>query len=62
MFNFDIRAFHFFGYQDLIATGGLDTNAVLFDRSSGQILSTLVGHSKKVCISSLHRKYLFVFS
>ncbi|KMZ69392.1 U-box domain-containing protein 72 [Zostera marina] len=34
--------------KDIIATGGVDTNAVLFDRSSGQILSTLTGHSKKV--------------
>ncbi|XP_041001982.1 pre-mRNA-processing factor 19-like [Juglans microcarpa x Juglans regia] len=34
--------------KDIIATGGLDTNAVLFDRSSGQILSTLSGHAKKV--------------
>ncbi|KAJ4722792.1 pre-mRNA-processing factor 19-like [Melia azedarach] len=34
--------------KDVIATGGVDTNAVLFDRPSGQILSTLSGHSKKV--------------
>uniref|UniRef100_A0A5B6ZKU9 Pre-mRNA-processing factor 19 n=2 Tax=Davidia involucrata TaxID=16924 RepID=A0A5B6ZKU9_DAVIN len=34
--------------KDIIATGGVDTNAVLFDRSSGEILSTLSGHSKKV--------------
>ncbi|KAJ7955473.1 Pre-mRNA-processing factor 19 [Quillaja saponaria] len=34
--------------KDIIATGGVDTNAVLFDRPSGQILSTLSGHSKKV--------------
>lgn len=34
--------------KDLIATGGIDSNAVLFDRSSGQILCTLTGHSKKV--------------
>ncbi|KAF7837423.1 Pre-mRNA-processing factor 19 [Senna tora] len=34
--------------KDMIATGGVDTNAVIFDRSSGQILSTLSGHSKKV--------------
>lgn len=38
----------FSGWQDLIATGGIDTNAVIFDRPSGQILSTLSGHSKKV--------------
>ncbi|XP_076959781.1 pre-mRNA-processing factor 19-like isoform X1 [Bidens hawaiensis] len=34
--------------KDLIATGGVDTNAVVFNRSSGEILSTLSGHSKKV--------------
>ncbi|KAK0606954.1 hypothetical protein LWI29_006872 [Acer saccharum] len=34
--------------KDVIATGGVDTNAVLFDRPSGQIVSTLSGHSKKV--------------
>ncbi|GFZ10713.1 MOS4-associated complex 3B [Actinidia rufa] len=34
--------------KDIIATGGADTNAVLFDRLSGEILSTLSGHSKKV--------------
>lgn len=35
-------------HQDIIATGGIDTNAVLFDRSSGQVLCTLTDHSKKV--------------
>ncbi|XP_059653023.1 pre-mRNA-processing factor 19-like [Cornus florida] len=34
--------------KDIIATGGIDMNAVLFDRPSGEILSTLSGHSKKV--------------
>ncbi|KAK8966263.1 U-box domain-containing protein 72 [Platanthera guangdongensis] len=34
--------------KDLIATGGIDSNAVLFNLSSGQILCTLTGHSKKV--------------
>ncbi|KAL7177590.1 hypothetical protein ACSBR2_030864 [Camellia fascicularis] len=34
--------------KDVIVTGGADTNAVLFDRPSGEILSTLSGHSKKV--------------
>ncbi|XP_004497808.2 pre-mRNA-processing factor 19 homolog 2, partial [Cicer arietinum] len=34
--------------KDLIATGGIDTNAVIFDRPSGQILAILPGHSKKV--------------
>nr|CAB3504685.1 unnamed protein product [Digitaria exilis] len=34
--------------KDIVATGGVDTNAVLFDRPSGQILCTLTGHSKKI--------------
>ncbi|KAG9141569.1 hypothetical protein Leryth_022243 [Lithospermum erythrorhizon] len=34
--------------KDLIATGGADANAVIFDRPSGEILSTLSGHSKRV--------------
>ncbi|KVI00414.1 Pre-mRNA-splicing factor 19 [Cynara cardunculus var. scolymus] len=34
--------------KDFIATGGVDMNAVVFNRSSGEILSTLSGHSKKV--------------
>ncbi|EMS65878.1 U-box domain-containing protein 72 [Triticum urartu] len=34
--------------KDIVATGGIDTNAVLFDRTSGQILCTLAGHSKKI--------------
>ncbi|KAF7150492.1 hypothetical protein RHSIM_Rhsim02G0043500 [Rhododendron simsii] len=34
--------------KDIIATGGADTNAIVFDRPSGEILSTLSGHSKKV--------------
>ncbi|KQK23734.1 pre-mRNA-processing factor 19 [Brachypodium distachyon] len=34
--------------KDIIATGGIDTNAVLFDRPSGQVLCTLTGHSKKI--------------
>ncbi|VFQ85430.1 unnamed protein product [Cuscuta campestris] len=34
--------------KDIIATGGVDTNAVVFDHNSGQIISTLSGHSKRV--------------
>ncbi|XP_074579819.1 pre-mRNA-processing factor 19-like [Curcuma longa] len=34
--------------KDVIATGGVDSTGVLFNRTSGQILSTLTGHSKKV--------------
>ncbi|GLU08226.1 hypothetical protein SLE2022_251500 [Rubroshorea leprosula] len=34
--------------KDIIATGGVDSNAVLLHRTSGQIISTLSGHSKKV--------------
>jgi hypothetical protein len=34
--------------QDIILTGGIDTDAILFDRSSGEILCRLTGHSKKI--------------
>uniref|UniRef100_A0A1D1XIR0 Pre-mRNA-processing factor 19 n=1 Tax=Anthurium amnicola TaxID=1678845 RepID=A0A1D1XIR0_9ARAE len=34
--------------KEVIATGGVDATAVLFDRASGQILCTMTGHSKKV--------------
>ncbi|KAJ7548824.1 hypothetical protein O6H91_07G028700 [Diphasiastrum complanatum] len=34
--------------KDLILTGGMDSNAVVFNRSSGQIVSNLAGHSKRV--------------
>ncbi|KAK6138766.1 hypothetical protein DH2020_027494 [Rehmannia glutinosa] len=34
--------------KDIIATAGADSNAVIFDRPSGQVVSTLSGHSKKV--------------
>ncbi|XP_011013445.1 PREDICTED: pre-mRNA-processing factor 19-like [Populus euphratica] len=34
--------------KDIIATGGCDATAVIFDRPSGQIASALSGHSKKV--------------
>uniref|UniRef100_A0A0E0NWK2 Pre-mRNA-processing factor 19 n=1 Tax=Oryza rufipogon TaxID=4529 RepID=A0A0E0NWK2_ORYRU len=33
--------------KDILATGGVDTNVVLFDWPSGQILCTLTGHTKK---------------
>ncbi|KAF5181952.1 Pre-mrna-processing factor 19-like protein [Thalictrum thalictroides] len=47
--------------KDIIATGGLDTNAVIFDRASGQILSSLSGHSKKVnSVKFVSRDELFV--
>ncbi|PWA93664.1 MOS4-associated complex 3A [Artemisia annua] len=34
--------------KDIIVTGGIDTNAVVFNRSTGENISTLSGHSKKV--------------
>ncbi|TYH86249.1 hypothetical protein ES332_D01G028600v1 [Gossypium tomentosum] len=34
--------------KDIVATGGIDSSAVLFDQTSGVMLSTLSGHSKKV--------------
>ncbi|VFR01553.1 unnamed protein product [Cuscuta campestris] len=34
--------------KDIIATGGIDNNTVVFSRSSEQIISTLIGHTKRV--------------
>uniref|UniRef100_A0A0D9WHU6 Pre-mRNA-processing factor 19 n=1 Tax=Leersia perrieri TaxID=77586 RepID=A0A0D9WHU6_9ORYZ len=34
--------------KDIVATGGVDTNVVLFDWPSRQILCMLTGHSKKI--------------
>ncbi|KAL6532448.1 E3 ubiquitin-protein ligase prp19 [Orobanche gracilis] len=34
--------------KDIIATAGVDSTAVVFDRPSGHVVSTLSGHSKKV--------------
>ncbi|KAH7434901.1 hypothetical protein KP509_06G040200 [Ceratopteris richardii] len=34
--------------KDLILTGGVDANAVILDHNSGEIVSTLSGHSKRV--------------
>ncbi|KAL3648737.1 Pre-mRNA-processing factor 19 1 [Castilleja foliolosa] len=34
--------------KDIIASAGVDANVVIFDRPSGQVVSTLSGHSKKV--------------
>ncbi|CAI9264076.1 unnamed protein product [Lactuca saligna] len=34
--------------KDLIATGGVDMNVVVFNRSLGEIVSTLSGHSKNI--------------
>ncbi|KAK9016870.1 hypothetical protein V6N11_079363 [Hibiscus sabdariffa] len=34
--------------KDIVTTGGVDSSVVLFNRISGEILSTLSGHFKKV--------------
>ncbi|XP_047337261.1 pre-mRNA-processing factor 19 homolog 1-like [Impatiens glandulifera] len=43
-----ILALDILSSKDIIATAGIDANAVIFDRPSGTVLSTLSGHSKKV--------------
>jgi len=40
--------------QQRIMTGGADTNAVVFDRSTKKIAATLSGHSKKVVDVAFH--------
>ncbi|CAM6129516.1 unnamed protein product [Calypogeia fissa] len=34
--------------KDYVLTGGVDSTAIVFNRSSGEILSTLAGHTKRV--------------
>ncbi|KAL3686766.1 hypothetical protein R1sor_013075 [Riccia sorocarpa] len=34
--------------KDYILTGGVDSSAIVFNRASGEIVSTLAGHSKRV--------------
>uniref|UniRef100_A0A0D9WDX6 Pre-mRNA-processing factor 19 n=1 Tax=Leersia perrieri TaxID=77586 RepID=A0A0D9WDX6_9ORYZ len=47
--------------KDIVATGGMDTNVVLFDLPSGQVLCTLTGHSKKITtLKFVNRNELFV--
>jgi len=40
--------------QNLILTGGVDRNGVVFDRQEGKIVATLQGHSKKVSAVQFH--------
>ena len=35
-------------FQDLILSGGVDATATVFNRSSGELLATLSGHTKRV--------------
>lgn len=56
---FKLSNFFFSGSQDIIATGGVDSTAVIFNRTSGQILSTISGHSKKVFFYYIYRYNLF---
>ena len=37
-----------------ILTGGVDRNAVVFDRQEGKIVTTLQGHTKKVSAVLFH--------
>ncbi|GBG81483.1 hypothetical protein CBR_g32473 [Chara braunii] len=37
-----------YAQKDLIVTGGVDSNAVVFDHAAGRIRATLAGHSKRV--------------
>eukprot|EP01091_Cochliopodium_minus_P012340 TRINITY_DN3715_c0_g1_i1.p1 TRINITY_DN3715_c0_g1~~TRINITY_DN3715_c0_g1_i1.p1 ORF type:complete len:483 (+),score=115.55 TRINITY_DN3715_c0_g1_i1:54-1502(+) len=46
----------------LIATGGVDTNVILFDRKESKVAHTLKGHTKKVVDVRFHNKQDLVFS
>eukprot|EP00164_Ancoracysta_twista_P006368 GFYU01008857.1.p1 GENE.GFYU01008857.1~~GFYU01008857.1.p1 ORF type:complete len:496 (-),score=167.73 GFYU01008857.1:412-1851(-) len=40
--------------DNMVATGGVDTSVVLFDRSTGKVASTLSGHTKSVLDVKFH--------
>jgi len=40
--------------EDLVMTGGADSNAVLFNRTTGKIVDTLKGHKKKITSVKFH--------
>uniref|UniRef100_A0ACD5Y7A6 Uncharacterized protein n=1 Tax=Avena sativa TaxID=4498 RepID=A0ACD5Y7A6_AVESA len=48
--------------KEIVATGGIDTNTLLFDWPSSQIVCTLTGHSKKIITSLkfVNRNGLFI--
>jgi pre-mRNA-processing factor 19 len=48
--------------QELLMTGGLDTNAIIFNRQSGKILDTLKGHTKKITDVKFHPTEQVVFT
>jgi len=52
--------------NELILTGGVDRDAILFNHASGQVVATLSGHSKKVRACCFHpfseREILFTAS
>jgi len=48
--------------QDLIVSGGADTNAVIFNRSVGKVVATLSGHSKPINDVLFHSTEEVVFS
>jgi len=46
----------------MVASGGADSNVVLFDRKSGQAAQKMKGHTKKVLRVSFHAKQDMLFS
>lgn len=48
--------------QNLVVTGGADTNAVVFNHSSGKIVDTLKGHKKKITSVKFHATEKTVFT
>jgi len=48
--------------QELMMTGGLDANAIIYNRQSGKILDTLKGHTKKITDVKFHPTESVVFT
>jgi pre-mRNA-processing factor 19 len=48
--------------QDMVMTGGVDNNAILFNKATGKIVDTLKGHKKKVSCVKFHPTEKMVFT
>lgn len=48
--------------QELLMTGGLDNNAIIFNRQTGKVLDTLKGHTKKLTDVKFHPTEQVVFT
>jgi len=48
--------------QDLVCTGGVDGNAMVFNKKSSKVVATLAGHKKKVTRTLFHPDHKAIFT